>query len=113
MDSNNMNVTPGSVMRESKFDGSVLETLLYGIGASLLISFTCGIATPWAVCLMWNFIISHVVIDGRRLTFDGTGGELFGNWIVWFLLSLVTCGIYSIWVTPKMYNWVAKHTHFA
>lgn len=107
------NVTPDSTPSPSRFDGGVLETFINTLIASLIIGITCGIATPWAICYMYNFIISHVVIDGRRLTFDGTGGQLFGNWIKWFLLTIVTCGIYSFWVAPRLYNWVAKHTHFA
>lgn len=96
----------------SSFDGGVLQCLGAMIVTSLIITFTFGIATPWAVVYFCNFIFSHVTIDGRRLRFDGTGGQLFGNWIKWFLLCLVTLGIYGFWVMPKMYNWIAKHTHF-
>lgn len=101
----------GYVNMESKWDGGVLETVAASIVASLIMGLTCGIATPWAVCYIWKFIISHTMIDGRRLTFDGNGGQLFGNWIKWFLLTVITCGIYSFWVVPRMYNWIAKHTH--
>lgn len=96
---------------ESTWDGGVFETILNSIAASLIIMFTCGIATPWAICYIMKFVISHAVIDGKRMTFDGTGGQLFGNWIKWFLLTIVTCGIYSFWVTPRMYKWVASHIH--
>ena len=98
--------------RVSRFDGSVLDTLLNSLAASCLISLTCGFGTPWAICYMYKFIIGHVIIDGRRLTFDGTGGELLGQWIKWYLLTLVTCGIYGFWVAPRVYDWVASHTHF-
>ena len=96
----------------SSFDGCVLGCLGATILSSLMITFTLGIATPWAVAYLYKFILSHVTIDGRRLRFDGTGGQLFGNWIKWFLLTIVTLGIYSFWVMPKMLNWIAKHTHF-
>lgn len=95
----------------SYWDGGVLETFVASIVYSLLISITCGIATPWAVCYFYKYVISHVVIDGKRLYFDGTGGALFGNWLLWSLLTLITCGIYGFWVVPKMYNWFASHTH--
>ncbi len=97
----------------SRFDAGVLQCIGVTILTSIIITLTFGIATPWAVCYMYRFIISHLVIDERRLTFDGTGGQLFGNWIKWFLLMIITLGIYSFWVYPKMINWVAKHTHFA
>ena len=96
----------------SKFDGSVLETFCVALGASLLTGITFGIAFPWALCMMWNFIVSHVVIDGKRLYFDGNGTQLLGNWIKWLILTCITFGIYGFWVAPRLYNWVAKHTHF-
>ncbi len=96
----------------STWDGSVVDTIINSIVASLIMSCTCSIATPWAICYMMKFIISHTVIDGRRLKFDGDGGALFGQWIKWLLLTVITCGIYSFWVTPRLYKWVASHIHF-
>lgn len=104
-------VCGASVAKSSTWDGGVFETVVNSIIASLIISFTCGIATPWAICYLYKFVIDHVIIDGKRLTFDGTGGQLFGNWIKWFLLTIITCGIYSFWVTPRLYRWIASHTH--
>ena len=101
----------GAGVKVSTWDGGVFDTVVNSIVASLIITVTCGIATPWAVCYMMKFIISHAVIDGKRLTFDGTGGQLFGNWIKWFLLTVITCGIYGFWVVPRMYKWIASHIH--
>lgn len=72
----------------SSFDGTVLECFCACLVSGIIITFTLGIATPWAICYMYKFILSHVIIDGRRLTFDGTGAQLFGNWIKWFLLTI-------------------------
>ena len=41
--------------KNSTWNGGVLETLLHVIGASLIMSITCGIATPWAICYMMKF----------------------------------------------------------
>ncbi len=103
---------PSIANSTSGWDGGVLETIAASIVAALIMVFTCGIGMPWAVCYLMSYIIGHVTIDGKRLTFDGNGMQLFGNWIKWFVLCLITCGIYSLWVVPKVYNWVAKHTHF-
>lgn len=102
----------GTPVATSTWDGGVFETVVNSIVASLISGITCGIATPWAVCYMMKFIVGHTVINGRRLKFDGNGGQLFGNWIKWFFLTIVTCGIYSFWVIPRMYKWIASHTHF-
>ena len=96
----------------SSWDGGVLEFIGNWILASLGIIFTCGLGAPWAICYLYKFIISHVVIDGKRLKFCGTGAELLGNWILWTVLILVTCGIYSFWVYPKLFEWMASNTHF-
>lgn len=101
----------GTSVKVSTWDGGVFDTIVNSIVASLIISITCGIATPWAICYMMKFIIGHAIIDGKRMKFDGTGGQLFGNWIKWLLLMVVTCGIYSFWVAPRLYKWVASHIH--
>ena len=58
-------------------------------------------------------VAKHTVIDGSRLVFDGTGSQLFGNYIKWFLLTIITFGIYGFWLSIKMKQWVVKHTHLA
>jgi hypothetical protein len=101
-----------SIINNSTWDGSVLDTVVNSIVASLIMSLTCGIATPWAICYMMKFVIGHAVIEGKRLRFVGNGGSLFGNWIKWMLLTMITCGIYGFWVTPRMYKWVVSNIEF-
>ena len=96
---------------ESKFTGGLLGMIGIGILQSLIITFTFGLGLPWAVCLKQNWLAKHTIIDGRQLTFDGTGGQLFGNYIKWFLLTIITFGIYGFWLSIKMQQWIVKHTH--
>ena len=96
---------------ESKFTGSLLGMIGIGILQAIIITFTFGIGAPWAVCLRESWYVKNTVIDGRQLVFDGTGAQLFGNYIKWFLLCIVTLGIYSFWLNIKMKQWVTKHTH--
>ena len=96
---------------ESKFTGGLLGSIGIGILQFFLIVFTLGLATPWAICLKESWYAQHTIIDGRRLTFDGTGGQLFGNFIKWFLLTIITLGIYAFWLNIKMKQWVVSHTH--
>lgn len=98
---------------ESKFDGGLLGLIGTSLLMGLLCLITLGIGTPWAVCIYQRWFARHTTIDGKRLTFDGTGGQLFGNYIKWFLLTLITLGIYGFWLSIKMQQWVTKHTHFA
>lgn len=96
---------------ESKFTGGLLGMIGIGILQGLIIAFTFGLGAPWAICLKQRWLAKHTIIDGRQLTFDGTGGQLFGNYIKWFLLTLITFGIYGFWLSIKMQQWIVKHTH--
>ena len=96
---------------ESKFTGGLLGMIGISILQAIIITFTLGLGTPWAVCLKENWYVKHTIIDGHKLVFDGNGVQLFGNYIKWFLLTIITLGIYSFWLTIKMKQWVTKHTH--
>ncbi len=98
---------------ESKFTGGLLGLIGVNILQAIICFITFGIAAPWAVCMKESWIASNTIIDGRRLCFDGTGMQLFGNYIKWFLLTIITFGIYGLWMNIKMKQWVVKHTHFA
>ena len=96
---------------ESKFTGGLFGLIGISILQWLLIFITLGLGAPWAICLKESWIAKHTVIDGRQLTFDGTGAQLFGNYIKWFFLTIITLGIYSFWLSIKMKQWITKHTH--
>lgn len=96
---------------DSYFDGGLLEYIGIQIVGILLILVTLGLGVPWVYCMGARWRIDHTVIDGRRLHFDGTGGQLFGQYIKWWFLSLITLGIYSWWIVIKLQDWEAHHTH--
>lgn len=89
---------------ESKFDGGLLGLIGVNLLTCLVSLITLTIAVPWMVCYKERWISRHTVIDGRRLTFDGSGIQLFGNYIKWLLLTIITIGIYSLWLGIKMKN---------
>ena len=95
------------------FDGGAGSFLIVGILSFLLVLFTLGIGTPWAVVMRYRWRTEHTLIDGRRLKFTGRGIGLFGNWIKWWLLSIVTLGIYLFWVVPRLTKWATENQDFA
>ncbi|MDR3293848.1 MAG: DUF898 family protein [Clostridiales bacterium] len=95
---------------QSKFDGSIFGLIGVKIVQMLLTGITLGIGYPWAIAYGEKWIAGHTVIDGRRLTFTGTGGSLIGQYIKWWLLGIITFGIYMLWMPINMRKWVVKHT---
>ena len=41
-------------MKDSYFDGGILDYIGYSILVAIICGLTFGIATPWAVCMMQN-----------------------------------------------------------
>ena len=99
-------------MKDSYFDGGLLQLIGWKLLGGLITMLTLGICYPWAVCMEYNWEIKHTVINGKRLKFDGTAIGLFGNWIKWLLLTIITIGIYGFWVSIAIRKWKTKHTHF-
>lgn len=97
---------------QSYFDGGLLQLIGYNILGFLITLCTLGICFPWAICMKINWKIKHTVIEGRRLSFDGTAIGLFGVWVKWLVLIIITIGIYSFWVQISLEKWITKHTHF-
>lgn len=99
-------------MGHSKFDGGLGSYLFMMIVNLLIVIFTLGICSPWAICNAYRWKTEHTIIDGRRLKFNGTAIGLFGSWIKWFFLTIITFGIYGFWVFIQVEKWKVSHTTF-
>lgn len=95
----------------SKFNGGLLGYIGTGLLMFVIIVFSLGLATPWAICIGARWYARHSTIDGRQVVFDGKGWQLFGNFVKWLLLSVITLFIFSLWIPIKMAKWVVKHIH--
>lgn len=100
------------VRTDSYFDGGLLELIGWRILAFLIIGVTFGIATPWAKCMLYSYQFKHTVYNGKRLKFEGTGGDLFVNIFKWVFFSIITLGIYLIFVPVKKTKWVISNLHY-
>ena len=96
---------------QSKFNGGLLGYIGISLLMFVIIVFSLGLATPWAVCIAQRWSAKHTIIDGHQVVFDGTGWQLFGNMVKWLLLTVITIGIFGLWVPIKSMKWVVKHTH--
>ena len=96
----------------SYYDGGYWGYIIRSIAVSLGTSATFGIAYPWLKCWFQKWLCSHTVISGKRMRFDGKGGDLFVKYIVWLILSYITCGIYVFWLDVRSKQWFSERTFF-
>ncbi len=73
-------------------------------------SITFGIYSPWAWVRLLKLKASHSMINGKRVTFTGTGGQLFIMALVQGLLTIITLGFYGPWAMCKFFTWRAQNT---
>lgn len=97
--------------KHSEFQAGLWSLIGLNIVNYLIVLFSFGIATPYAICREYKWLYNHEVIDDRRLIFVGKAGSLLGQWIKWMLLSIITLGIYA-WLIPiRKARWIAQNTH--
>ena len=94
----------------SYYDGRKIVQFFLLIGLFFMSILSVFIAVPWAVTIWYRYDTKHTVLSGHRLSFDGTGGQLFGRYILWFFLTIITAGIFAFWLTHYMKKWKIKHT---
>ncbi|MEH7096534.1 hypothetical protein [Neobacillus vireti] len=80
---------------KSYFDGGLLQYIGWTILGGIVTICTFGICYPWAITMILEWKTRNTVINGRRLTFNGSANGLFGTWIKWWLLCIITLLIYS------------------
>lgn len=100
------------VRNDSYFDGKVLELLGWKILKGLLIGVTAGIAASWGDCMVINYQLSHTHLNGKKIKFTGSGGDLFVQRFKWIFLTLITFGIYGFWVPVRYQQWLTKNMYF-
>ncbi len=110
MENENKNIIVGE--DGSYFDGGYWVYIGYNLVVNFVTVITFGIAHPWMRCWYQKWLASHTVINGKRMTFDGKGGDLFVKYIIWLLLSYLTCGIYGLWMAVALKKWITEHTNF-
>lgn len=88
--------------------GQYFTTVL--IHVIILGSITFGLYSPWAWVMVFRKRASHTMINGKTVTFTGTGLQLFLLVLVYGLLTLITVGLYGPWAMCKFFTWKAQNT---
>ena len=76
----------------------------------LISAITFSLYLPWAWVRLFKLKASHTVISGKKVTFTGTGGQLFVLALINGLLTIITLGIYGPWAICKILDWRAGNT---
>ena len=97
---------------DSYFDGGLLELIGWRFLAFLISTITLGIARPWAKCMLYSYQLNHTVYNGKRLKFEGKGGDLFVNYFKWIFFTIITLGIYAFFIPVRKTKWVISNLHF-
>ena len=100
------------VRTDSYFDGSLIELIAWRILGILVTGVTLGIGKPWADCMIYSYKYKHTVYNGKRLKFEGTGGDLFVNRFKWIIFTIFTFGIYLFLIPVRKTRWIISNLHF-
>jgi uncharacterized membrane protein YjgN (DUF898 family) len=98
-----------------RFAGSAMELFKELFVGYLLTIITLGIYTPWFICRAQRWFWRNVSVRddaGKevKLQFVGTGGDLFGTFIVGCILTVITFGIYGFWFIVKIHKFFLENT---
>ncbi len=78
----------------SKYDGTYWGLLGKTVLAIIISVASLGIAFPWAFTLVHRWVVSKMSLNGKKLRFDGRGGQLFGVWITMYaIMGAITIAI--------------------
>lgn len=93
----------------SHFKANPIVYVLVKAGCSALKVITLGLLNPVFIVWKMAYIYNRIIVDGRRLHFDGEAIGLLAHYVIWALLRIVTFGIYGLFVHIRMKKWVASH----
>ena len=76
----------------------------------ILSTITFGLYSAWAWVKIFRLKASHTTINGKSVTFTGTGGQLLVLMLIQGLLTIATLGFYAPWAICKFFTWKAQNT---
>jgi len=88
--------------------GQYFSTVIFHLGLFSVVSL--GLYLPWALVRLFRLKASHSTIHGKKTTFTGKGGSLFGLLLFNGLLTMITLGIFGPWAFCRIFRWKADHT---
>lgn len=102
----------GYKLRFNGSGGVLFQVLLVGFLFSLI---TLGLYMPWFICKIYRFYIMNTTIHSGskqvgKIDFQGSGREVFGTWLLGFILSVITFAIYLAWFEVNLLKYFFSKT---
>ena len=93
--------------------GDLFVIYIFGYALTMI---TFGIYSFWFAVKLTKFFMENTTGetpdgDEIELSFEGTGGELFGQLFVGVVLTVITFGIYSPWMLCDLHRFFYDNTH--
>ncbi|MBN2343420.1 MAG: DUF898 family protein [Deltaproteobacteria bacterium] len=100
--------------RRFEFTGTGGALLGKFIVGTILTGITFGIYAPWFIVNLQKYICEHLALKTEggdvKFEFTGTGGKLFGTYLVGVLLTGITFGIYASWFIVNLTKYFTDNT---
>ncbi|MGI6787767.1 MAG: hypothetical protein ACOX5X_04420 [Acholeplasmataceae bacterium] len=98
--------------KKSTFIGSNWNLIWRTFVLSFGVAITLFIATPWLLSWYLKWYFDQVIVDGKKLRFDGEGKDLMETVYILILLSIVTFGIATLFMMAWTYRRMMQFVHF-
>jgi len=74
------------------------------------VGLTFGLAYPVFRTRLQKYRLAHTWFGDRPFTFEGRASEIFGSWIVTWLLFIPTFGLIGLWYRVREFRYFASRT---
>ncbi len=92
--------------------GSSSAYALRFLGYGLLTFLTLGLARPVGEVRLQSFVMNNSWFGTGQFSFQGRAGDLFGRWVLCWLLIPFTLGLSLIWYAAARTRYFAEQTEF-
>lgn len=97
---------------ESKYTVGTFKSFLVSFVEGFVSGISGGLLKPLVYVWKMKTQAENTWINGKKLVFTGTVGDLYKKFIVWWILCAVTFGIYGAWYNRNLLAWQCENTHF-
>lgn len=92
--------------------GSSVKYALMWLGHLILLGVTAGLTVPLRNTTLQRFRLNNTWLGDRKFEFDGRARDLFGRWLLAWLLFIPSLGLTYVWYRAAELRYFARRTTF-